>query len=256
MTNPSDTDVKSARRVVQIFQLFAELKQPVPLSLISKRLDLPKSSCLALLKTLEGNGYLYRLNDGKDYYPTRRIFHEARIISDNDPLLSSMGPLLHGLRQATGETVYLAKRTGHLSHYVEVVESDQTLRYAATVGEKRQLHIGAAGQCLLAAMDDAERDALIDELDLTKYSPNTITSPAKFKKAITEGKARGWFLSVGGYQSGVASIGNYVWINGEAYAIVVAGPSQRVVDNEPSIGRSVVALCKKITQPGLEQRAI
>ncbi|ARP79913.1 hypothetical protein CAL12_03125 [Bordetella genomosp. 8] len=248
MRNPSETDVKSARRVVQIFQLFAELRQPVPLSLVSKRLELPKSSCLALLKTLESNGYLYRLNDGKDYYPTRRIFNEARIITENDPLLSSMGSLLHGLRETTGETVYLAKREGHLSHYVEVVESDQPLRYAASVGEKRQLHIGAAGQCLLAAMPDDERDALIDELDLTKYSANTITSPAKLKKAVAEGKARGWYLSVGGYQSGVASIGGYVWINGEPYAIVVAGPTERIIDNEQAIGRAVAALCKRVTQ--------
>ncbi|ALM83362.1 IclR family transcriptional regulator [Bordetella sp. N] len=248
MKNPSETDVKSARRVVQIFQLFAELRQPVPLSLVSKRLELPKSSCLALLKTLEANGYLYRLNDGKDYYPTRRIFNEARIITENDPLLSSMGPLLHGLRVATGETVYLAKREGHLSHYVEVVESDQPLRYAASVGEKRQLHIGAAGQCLLAAMPDDERDALIDELELTKFSAHTITSAAKLKKTLAEGQARGWYLSVGGYQSGVASIGGYVWINGEPYAIVVAGPTERIVDNEQSIGRAVAALCKKVTQ--------
>jgi DNA-binding IclR family transcriptional regulator len=248
MKSPSETDVKSARRVVQIFQLFAELRQPVPLSLVSKRLELPKSSCLALLKTLESNGYLYRLNHGKDYYPTRRIFNEARIITENDPLLSSMGSLMHGLREATGETVYLAKREGHLSHYVEVVESDQPLRYAASVGEKRQLHIGAAGQCLLAAMPDDERDALIDELDLTKYSPNTITSAAKLKKALAEGKARGWYLSVGGYQSGVASIGGYVWINGEPYAIVVAGPTERIIDNEQAIGRAVAALCKKVTQ--------
>jgi IclR family acetate operon transcriptional repressor len=246
--NTPDTDVKSARRVVQIFQLFAELRRPVPLALISKRLELPKSSCLALLKTLESNGYLYRLNEGKDYYPTRRMFNETRIITDNDPLLSSMGPLLRGLRETTGETVYLAKREGHLSHYVEVVESDQTLRFAATVGEKRQLHIGAAGQCLLAAIPDEERSALIDELELTKYSANTITSAAKLKKVLAEGKARGWYLSVGGYQSGVASIGNYVWINAEAYAIVVAGPTERIVENEQAIGRAVAALCKKITQ--------
>jgi len=55
-------------------------------------------------------------------------------------------------------------------------------------------------------------------------------------------------VSVGGYQSGVASIGSYVWINGEPHAIVVAGPTERIVSNETQIGRSVAALCARVTQ--------
>jgi DNA-binding IclR family transcriptional regulator len=244
---PPDTDVKSARRVVAIFELFAELKQAAPLALISKRLTLPKSSCLALLKTLESNGYLYQLNNSRDYYPTRRMFDEARIITDNDPLLSHIRPILRELSERTGETVFLARRTGELSHYLEVVQSGQTLRYAATVGEKRGLHIGAAGQCLLAAMDEIDRDTLIDQLKLERYSSDTVTSAIRLKQLITEGKRRGWFMSVGGYQSGVASIGNHVWINGEAYAIVVGAPTQRLQAKELSIGQTVVEFCRKIS---------
>jgi DNA-binding IclR family transcriptional regulator len=247
MTVANDSDVKSARRVVEIFQLFAELKQAVPLALISKRLEFPKSSCLALLKTLESNGYLYRVHDSADYYPTRRIFDEARVIIDNDPLLSHVRPVLQELCNETGETVFLATRTGHQSHYLEVVQSGQTLRYAATVGEKRPLHIGAAGQALLGAMTDDARNALIEELEFEQYAPNTVTSKTRYKRLIEQGKERGWFVSIGGYQSEIASIGHYVWINGEAYAIVVGAPTQRVKGNEISIGRAVAKYCKKIS---------
>ncbi|MBK8008837.1 MAG: helix-turn-helix domain-containing protein [Rhizobiales bacterium] len=44
--------VKSAQRVVDIFELFAVQKKPVALSALASALRLPKSSCLALLKTL------------------------------------------------------------------------------------------------------------------------------------------------------------------------------------------------------------
>ena len=246
MALSSSGDVKSAVRVIQIFQLFAELKRPLPLSSISVKLAFPKSSCLALLKTLEAHGYLYQINDTRTYYPTRRLLLEGKAIAENDPFLSHVRPLLQDLCDATNETVFLAKRTGMLSHYVEVLESDQTLRYAATVGEKRPLHIGAAGQSLLAAMDENEREAMLSTMEFEKFSSETITSAMALRRLIEQGKARGWFMSIGGYQSDVASIGNYVWINGEAYAIVVAAPTNRLKNNEAAFSRAVLHCCSRI----------
>lgn len=243
----NEADVKSARRVVEIFQLFAEQREALPLATISKRLALPKSSCLALLKTLEANGYLYRMHESADYYPTRRIFDEARVIVDNDPLLSNLRPVLQELCGATGETVFLATRTGHQSHYLEVVQSGQTLRFAATVGEKRPLHIGAAGQALLGAMDEDARNQLIDELTFEQFTPSTVTTKSRYRRMIEQGLQRGWFVSVGGYQSDVASIGQFAWINGEPYAIVIGAPAQRIKGNETAIGRAVSRCCKKVS---------
>ena len=249
MSFSSAGDVKSAVRVIQIFQLFAELKRPLPLTSISLKLDFPKSSCLALLKTLEAHGYLYQINDTRTYYPTRRLLLEGQVIAENDPFLSHVRPLLQALCDTTKETVFLARRTGLLSHYVEVIESDQTLRFAATVGEKRSLHIGAAGHSLLAAMAEKEREALMATMDFEKFSSETVTSMAALQNLISQGKARGWFMSIGGYQSDVASIGNYVWINGEAYAIVVAAPTNRLKTNEAAISQAVLHCCSQITSP-------
>ncbi len=242
----SNSDVKSARRVLEIFQLFAEMRGAASLATISKRLEMPKSSCLALLKTLEANGYLYCFNESLDYYPTRRMWNDMQIIIDNDPLLSRIRPFLQELCQITGETVFLAKRNGQLSHYIEVVQSGHALRYAASVGEKRQIHIGAAGQCLVAAMNEKERSAFIDKLPLDAFSPNTVTDAATYKSLISQGLERGWFLSLGGYQTEVASVGNYIFINGEAYAVVVAGPTQRIRDSASDIGEKVVEFCLRI----------
>jgi len=251
MSFSSSGDVKSAVRVIQIFRLFAELKRPLALSSISSKLAFPKSSCLALLKTLEAHGYLYQINDTKTYYPTRRLLLEGQVIAENDPFLSHVRPLLRDLCDATKETAFLAMRTGLLSHYVEVIESDQTLRYAATVGEKRPLHIGAAGQCLLGAMNEKEREAVMAMMDFEKFSSDTLTSAAALRSSISQGKERGWFMSIGGYQSDVASIGNYVWINGEAYAIVVAAPTNRLKSNELAISQAVLRCCSRVTSTAM-----
>lgn len=235
----ASSDVKSAVRVLQIFQLFAETRQPAPLSLIAHRLGVPKSSCLALLRTLEANGYLYQLNDFRDYYPTRRIWKEAQVIAQGDPFLSRLRPLLQGLSERTRETAFLARRSGSEVHYVEVIESGQALRFAATVGEKRPLYIGAAGLCLLGAMPQPEREALVKGLAFEKFSDRTVAGAKALLKVVDEGLARGWFLSIGAYQSGVSSIGRPIRLNGEDYAVVVAAPTDRLREHEQAIVSAV-----------------
>lgn len=252
MTVPAHSDVKSAARVMQIFQLFAELRRPASLAFVSQRLGLPKSSCLALLKTLEAHGYLYALNDARDYYPTRRILKEAQAIAENDPFLSLARPILQSLTAATHETAFLARRSAKQVHYVEVNESGQALRFAATVGEKRPLYIGAAGQSLLGAMAETERNALIDRLEFERFSDRTVHDARELRKRIEEGLARGWFVSIDGYQEGVSSIGQFVMFNGEPYAIVAAAPTQRLRQNEDGIAKAVLEACNALSRASIE----
>ncbi|CAN5304093.1 helix-turn-helix domain-containing protein [soil metagenome] len=244
----SNVDVKSAVRVVQIFQLFADIQRPASLAFISTRMGMPKSSCQALLRTLEAHGYLNHRDESKDYYPTRRLYDETRTIVEQDPLLKDLRPLLRALRDATGETVFLARRDGLQSHYMEVVEGGQTLRFAGVAGERRPLYIGAAGHSLLGGMERAERSALIATIQFERFSPKTITNATTLLRHVNEGVKRGWFMSIGAYEVEVSSIGGFIRLNGETYAIVVAAPTQRIERNQKIISRLVVDLCSSVTQ--------
>ncbi len=241
-------DVKSAVRVLQIFQLYAELKAPASLATVSQRLEMPKSSCQALLRTLEAHGYLANRDDTKDYYPTRKLYEEMRVIVEEDPLLKDLMPLLRELSDATGETVFLARRHDLMSHYLEVVQGKQSLRFAGVAGDRRPLYIGAAGQSLLGGMPKAERVAVVNRLQFERFSPNTLPNGAALLKKVDEGLKRGWFMSIGGYQIEVSSIGNYVWLNDQLYAIVIAAPTQRIERNQQALGRQVMDLCARVTQ--------
>ncbi|WP_197424953.1 IclR family transcriptional regulator [Bordetella sp. N] len=241
-------DVKSAVRVLQIFQLYAEIKAPASLATISQRLEMPKSSCQALLRTLEAHGYLSNRDESKDYYPTRKLYDEMRTIVEEDPFLKDLMPLLEELSDATGESVFLARRQDLMAHYLEIVQGRQSLRFAGTAGERRPLYIGAAGQSLLGGMPKAERVALVNRLEFERFSPNTITSGAALLKQVEEGVKRGWFMSIGGFQLEVSSIGNYVWLNEQLYAIVIAAPTQRIERNQKTLSRLVMDLCARVTE--------
>ena len=60
--------VKTALRVIEIIETYAREKR-ASLSELARLLDVPVSSCLALIRTLTGLGYLYETGRRQGYYP-------------------------------------------------------------------------------------------------------------------------------------------------------------------------------------------
>src|SRR5690606_20677382 len=106
--NPA-TNVKTALRVIEIIEIFAREGKPLSLTELSRQLGAPVSSCLNLLRTLTGLGYLYETAPRQGYYPTGRLLAMAQRIARADPILEKIGPTLAALRDAVAETVVLAK---------------------------------------------------------------------------------------------------------------------------------------------------
>jgi DNA-binding IclR family transcriptional regulator len=220
--------VKSADRTVQILEAFAAAGEPLGIAELSRRLAIPVSACYALLKTLELRGYLYELGLRKGWYPTLRWVQKARAIAEHDPMLGRVTPLLEALGKSTGETIVFGKRSGTEVVYLNVVESPHSIRYSAQVGERKPLHSSSAGKALLGAMASKERDRLLGSLKLTRVTPSTIVRREQLEKDLEAGAKRGWYATRGENVADVHAIAAPVRIDGEHYAVVVAGPAHRI----------------------------
>lgn len=228
--------VKSAQRVVDIFELFAMQKKPVGLSALASALQLPKSSCLALLKTLAKKGYLYEIGAREGYYPTRRWLHNAEIIAANEPLVQNAHALLAKLSEELGETLILAKLVRDQIQYLDIVEASQTLRYTATPGQMKPLHGTGSGKAALSALDKKARTELIRALDMRRITARTITSRAALEKEIEAGIARGWHVSVGENAEGATAVAVPIRLAGDTFVLVAAGLSERMEKRISKIG--------------------
>src|SRR3546814_8707031 len=96
-------DVKTAGRVIDLFEVFASLKRPATLSELSRNMEIPVSRCFNLLKTIENRGYLYAVKPRGGVYPTKRILELARVIAANDPIASRVSPVMQAWRDESGE---------------------------------------------------------------------------------------------------------------------------------------------------------
>lgn len=247
--------VKSASRTLHIFEAFAEAGGVLPLADLARAVGIPRSSCLALLRTLVSRGYLYQIGTS-GYYPTRKLFVMAQVIAQCDPLLDRVLPVMTALRDRTKETVILGKRHDVQVLYLAVVESEQTIRYSARPGDFKPLHGSASGKVLLAALSEVERRALLERLPLAPITGRTITSSRGLEDDLRMGSARGWQYVEGENVPDVVAIAAPVELNGEVYALVVTGPIHRMKDNLDLHGLALVEACRCLETGGrMEQEA-
>ncbi len=242
--------VKSADRTLQILEAFAAAGEPLGIAELARRLAIPVSACYALLRTLELRGYLYELGLRRGWYPTLRWLQQARAVAAHDPLLERVAPPLEALGEATGETIVFGKRSGTEVVYLHVVESPHSIRYSAQAGDRKPLHSSSAGKALLGDLPAAERAALLGKLRFARVTPNTLVRRELLEKDLEAGARRGWYATRGENVADVHALGAPVRIDGEHYAVVVAGPAHRI---ESALKSHAAALLR--TARALERKA-
>jgi len=233
-------NVKTALRVIEIIETFARERRALSLSELARLLAVPASSCLALIRTLTSLGYLYETARRQGYYPTGRLLAMAQQIARHDPVLDRVHDTMLELRDATGETVVIGKlHEGSAVVYLDVLESPHAIRYIATAGERRELHANSIGKALLAAMDDAERAAVLPQLAFQAFTPRTLTSAGSLEDDLRQSRGRGAFVNLGESMPEVGALAWPVRLSGEFYAISIAGPVYRI---EPHLERYAAML--------------
>jgi IclR family acetate operon transcriptional repressor len=237
--------VKSASRTLHVFEAFADAKCGMSLAELARALDIPRSSCLALLRTFLSRGYLYQIG-ANGYYPTRKLYDMAEVIACHDPLIARVLPVATALRDKTEETVILGKRYGEQVVYLAVVESEQQIRYSAHPGDFKPLHGSASGKVLLAALSEEERSRFLEHLRLPRITQRTITSHGGLEDDLRAGMARGWQYVEGENVPDVVAIAAPVALNGEVYALVVTGPIHRMKDRVDAHVQALIEACRDL----------
>ena len=244
-----ENNVKTAQRVIEIIEIFAREGKPLSLTELSRFLDAPVSSCLGLVRTLTGAGYLYETGRRQGYYPTGRLLAMAQRIARSDPILEKVGPTLTALRDAVAETVVLAKLAsdGEVI-YLEVVPSPHTISYVAEPGARRHLHNNSLGKALLSLMSEAERRKVLSAQKLERFNERTLITIKDIERDIAASRERGWFQNLGESMRDVGAIAWPLQISGGEYAVSIAGPLYRIESKLDELAQQLRMACQAMEQ--------
>src|SRR5687767_13814510 len=132
--------VKSAQRVVEVFEYFAQRRAPATLSQVAEALRYPPSSTFALLNTLRDLGYLDYSREDRTFVPTVRAALLGIWVNDALMADGTIVRLMYKLRDETGCTAVLGIQSGYFVQYIHVVKgSEYTDRNDVTTGALRPL---------------------------------------------------------------------------------------------------------------------
>ncbi|WP_051346645.1 helix-turn-helix domain-containing protein [Bradyrhizobium sp. th.b2] len=102
--------VKSAHRVLRIFEYFAEIERPAAMTEIARRLNYPPSSTSALLKSLVELGYLEHDRQARTYRPTVRIALLGGWLTSERLPGATLDAITRELHEATRLTTFVVAR--------------------------------------------------------------------------------------------------------------------------------------------------
>ena len=149
--------ISSTRSVERALTLLATVcgGQASTLAECARLTELPASTALRLLRTLEQGEFVARDDEGGGYRPGPRMVQLGARALAHEQLIPLCLPALQNLVDATGESAYLSVRgPGASSLYIAMVEGTHSIRHASWIGRTVPIEGSAAGTVLLGRIPD------------------------------------------------------------------------------------------------------
>jgi DNA-binding IclR family transcriptional regulator len=210
---------------------FSSQSPELTMTQISEQLGIHKSTVHRLLATLEQKHFVQRDPLTGIYRPGIRILQMAYLVQEHNDFRQLAAPFLRQLSEENRENVNLTVLDDGEVFYVEVVESPQRVKLAASSGMRLPAFCTASGKAILAFLP---QNTMLEILrgGMTKHTQNTILSEDAFLQNMVETRERGYAISLEEFEDGINAIAVPLFnSNKHPFAsISIAGPAFRLTE--------------------------
>lgn len=231
--------VKSVARTCETLVYFDEVRRPLSVVEVSKKLGYPQSSTSALLKSMVSLGFLTHDARNKNYFPTERV-----------PLLGSwMNPdlfgegiiqrLLKAIARRTQHVVVLATKNGDEAEYVQVIRPKKSPIHHISLGTRRPLGNSGVGRVLMSRFSDEEVCRLLRKINAYRAPDEPAVDVKAFVASLTETRAKGYYRSTDQVVKGAGLISMPFpsHQSSRLFAVGVGAPTDVILRSETEIVR-------------------
>ncbi len=189
----ADGVIKSAKRVLEVFEYFAQKRRPLGVSEVVRGLNYPQSSTSALLKSLVKLGYLSFDRYKRTYVPTMRAALLAGWVHDELYSPASLSSMIDSLHARSGATVLLGMQNDTFVQYIHVVQTPTPgIPWHIKPGSLRPLCRSAIGKALLSRKTDIEVLYLLRRVNAEEPDPNHRVNGIELLKELDEIRRYGY----------------------------------------------------------------
>ena len=249
-TTEKTGSVQSLRRALSIMKVIAGASDGATLTEIARATNLASSTVHRLLSTLQQDRFAQFRTDGARWQVGVDAFTVGSAVVGVRDIAKGARPLLRRLMEESGETANLAILNGDMAVYMDQVESRQTMRAICKPGGRAVLHSTSLGKSMLAAMRPEEMTRILTERGMTRFTRNTIGTPAEMAIHLAEVRLIGYAIDDEESSPGLRCVAAAV-LNEHSEpigAISISGPAIRVArERLPQLGSLVRVIASELT---------
>ena len=224
--------IKSARRVLEVLEFFAERQSGATAHEIRSGLGYPQSSTSILLRSLLSMGYVSYDEHQRTFKPTIRVALLGDWIVEAFGHDASPPAVMRWLQAQTGDTVVLGTQSNMDVVYVQVLQATNPVRFFMKPGMRRPVCQTAVGRALLSLQPNRNVRLLIRRINAEKNEGAPRVSERGVLEAIQLGREVGYFCTLGTATPGAGVVA--IPVNtpgaGTPMAIGIGAPIDRIRD--------------------------
>lgn len=215
---------------------------------LAERAGMPRSTVYRLLGALQGFGWVEQGAERGTYRLGLGLLRLGRVVSSSFDERARALPAMQRLREATGQTVYLAVRRGLQAVCIERLDGVVMHSHALRLGGMLPLHAGGGPKALLAfAPPDVRAQVLA--APLAPLTQHTLTTAVELDRELTATRERGYAVSDQDVAVGVAALGVPVFDDtGEVRAALsLSGLAPAILPDCERLGRLLMATATEVS---------
>lgn len=199
--------IKSAKRVLELLEFFAEARRPLAVSDIVKGLGYPQSSTSVLLQSLTRLGFIDYDRQQRTYKPNIRVALLGSWVQDELFTQANLAHTVDALHAATAQTVIIGKQNDIYLQYIHLAQAlDGSFPVYVKPGSLRSLCRSAMGRILLARKSDVDVLFLLRRINAEESDPERRVSASDLIRELDLIRANGYAYAEGSSTPGVGVI--------------------------------------------------
>jgi DNA-binding IclR family transcriptional regulator len=199
------------KKALEIIKLIVREKKPLGVTEISRALAISKSTTFGILKSLEEEGFVLKIDSTKKYMTGKELFELSKSVLRATDLTSIARPFLEKLVELVDESVFLGTRENDLVEVLDVVTPEKELKISSPVGARFAITAGVIGKIFLSPLENEEIRDFLAKHELPRYTENSITDFAHFLEEVEKTRVRGYAVDFEEYLMGMRAVGTLIY---------------------------------------------
>ena len=198
--------VKSANRVLDLFELLGSWGDALSHTQIAAALQIPKSSLSQLLPNMVERGYIEYVPTSRGYKLGPKLAALANDVSQTRNLDKIILPILQDVTNRTGESSALNVLRGDESEVAVSVSSAQRLVSHMRVGDLAPLYATSGGKVILSYLPESMAEDYLSRVKFEAVTENTISSVAQLREQMEKVRSEGVAYSLEEFTPGIVGM--------------------------------------------------